>query len=65
MQKPGSLESEDARSKSPSEKLREAIDLARTGFELKRVQLRVRYPRASEDELAAHFARWLESDERP
>ena len=60
-----SPELSDARSKSPSEKLREALDLARTGFELKRIQLRERFPGESDVELAARFARWLEGDDRP
>jgi len=54
---------ERARATPPAEKLRQALELMRTGFELKRASLRVRFPTASVDELDAMFRRWLAYDE--
>ena len=54
---------ERARVTPPAEKLRQALELMRVGFELKRTNLRTRFPGASEAEIAAIFARWLAYDE--
>ena len=52
-----------ARATPPDEKLRQALELMRVGFALKRVGLRQRFPHATDEELEAQFQRWLSRDE--
>jgi hypothetical protein len=47
----------------PAEKLRQAFDLAEAGIRLKRLQLRQRFPAASDEELSNMLTEWLFSDE--
>ena len=52
-----------ARAASPAQKLMQALEMMRTGFELKRASLRVRFPLATEEEIAHMFSKWLAYDE--
>ena len=52
-----------ARETSPEVKLRQALELMRTGFALKRAALRTRFPNATEAELQQMFERWLMHDD--
>lgn len=52
-------EIEEAQRTPPEEKARQALDLMRTGIELKLASLRARNPGASEEELEALLDAWL------
>jgi hypothetical protein len=51
---------EEARSRTPAEKLGLALEAMRTGIRLKRASLRVRFPQASAGEIEERLQRWLE-----
>jgi hypothetical protein len=59
----GPLKADDiaqARLTPAAEKLLQALELMATGIALQRVNLRRRYPEASEDEIDALLQRWLD-----
>jgi hypothetical protein len=51
-----------ARRTAAGERARQALEMMRTGFRLKRAALRVRHRDESEDQIDARFRRWLERD---
>ncbi len=50
---------EQARGLSPAEKLRQALEMMRSGIRLKRARLRQRFPNASEGEIDQYLTEWL------
>ncbi len=50
-------------SATPAKKLAQALEMMRAGFRIKLAALHVRFPDASEAEIAAKFSRWLARDE--
>jgi hypothetical protein len=50
---------EDARQLTPAEKLRQALEVMRTGIRLKRLTLGRQYPNADEAEIDRRLAEWL------
>jgi hypothetical protein len=52
-----------ARATPPAEKLRQALEMMRAGFALKRAGLRTRFPEATEAEVDAMLRRWMAYDE--
>jgi Rv0078B-related antitoxin len=56
-------EIEEARRKSPGEKLAEALEMMATGIRLKRAGLKLQHPTASEEEIDRMLQAWLESDD--
>jgi hypothetical protein len=55
-------EIELARRTPPAERARQALEMMRTGFRLKRAALRARYRDESEEQIEARFRLWLERD---
>lgn len=51
-----------ARKMPVEERARVALEVMRSGIKLKRSALRARHPEASEGEIEAMLARWLESE---
>jgi hypothetical protein len=51
-----------ARRTPPGERARQALEMMRTGFRLKRAALRARYRDESEEQIDARFRLWLERD---
>jgi hypothetical protein len=51
-----------ARRTSPEERGRQALEMMRAGFRLKRAALRTRHPDETEEQIEARFRAWLESD---
>jgi hypothetical protein len=51
-----------ARSTSPEERGRQALEAMRTGIRLKRANLRTRHPGATEEAIEAQLVLWLERD---
>lgn len=56
-------EIEIARTTPPAEKLRQALQMAETGFRLERAELRVQHPSATPEELEKMFQQCLESED--
>ncbi|HZX97646.1 MAG TPA: hypothetical protein VFE90_24225 [Myxococcales bacterium] len=56
-------EIERARSASPEEKARQALEMMRAGIRLKRAGLRARYPHESDEQIEERVSQWLLSDE--
>jgi Rv0078B-related antitoxin len=56
---------ERARRVPPEERARQAIDMMRAGFALKRSALRARFPAESEPEIDTRFQRWLGTASTP
>jgi hypothetical protein len=54
---------ERARRATPSERLRQALQLMEDGIRLKRAALRTRFPRASDADLDARLERWLRRED--
>jgi hypothetical protein len=50
---------ERARRTPPAERARQALEAMRTGFRLKRLALRARFPEESEAQLEERMRRWL------
>ena len=55
---------DQARRTAPSERARQALEMMRVGFRLKRSALRARFPDDTEEQIETRFRRWLESDDR-
>jgi hypothetical protein len=55
---------ERARRTSLAERARQALDMMRMGYGLKRSALRARHPHATEGEIDALFRGWLEGNDR-
>jgi hypothetical protein len=51
-----------ARRTPPGERARQALEMMRAGFRLKRAALRARYRDESEEQIEARFRLWLERD---
>ncbi|MEI7894912.1 MAG: hypothetical protein WCI05_17575 [Myxococcales bacterium] len=60
----GTDELQDALRAAPAEKAKQTFAMSRTGFALKRAQLRARNPGASEAAIERLLQAWLEEDER-
>jgi hypothetical protein len=50
---------EHARRTPPEEKLRQALEMMRTGIRLKRAGLKVRHPEATPDDIERMIREWL------
>ena len=61
----GTLRAEEVeryKAQSPGERAREALQVMRDGFALKRGNLRRQHPQASEDEIDSMLLAWMASD---
>jgi hypothetical protein len=54
---------EQARRTPPSERARQALELMRAGFRLKRAALRARHAGDPENDIQTRFRRWLDGDD--